>query len=664
MVPKCYDRTHTLAHTLCGQDGGLHGACRTKGVPPTSNPGLRHTGNRCKFCDSTDFSAYPFMPTVIHLLGVPRVVRDDQPVPAPRGQKAWALLAYLLLGQRPVSRPHLAGLLFADANDPLGALRWNLSELRRALGDPLRGDMPALAPALEAGADVHVLLHGERAAALALPGLDRDLLEGMSFASSPSFDVWLGAQRRHLQGVADGVLRDTACARLADGQSTEAAALAARLVARDPLDESGQVLLVRALVAGGNSAAAARQAADCRALFQRELGVAPGPALQEALHAPPAVSSSLAQPPMRGRSAVAALIEAGEAAIGAGALDTGLQRLRRAVADADALDNALLRTRARVSLAGALVHAARGRDEEGALVLHEALAAGEAIAPEFAAAASRELGYIDFLRGRYTCALDWLARAMPLAAGAPLEMARILTVHGSVMTDTAHYSEAEALLRRAVTQSEQGSDMRQLAYAVSMLGRALLLRGDLEGAADQLDRSLAIAEQTWPAFVPWPLALRAEVQLLQGDASGASEQFERAFALGCQIGDPCWEGLAGRGLGLAAWAAGDVPRAVALLEDAAERSVRLQDAYIWVRAYTLELLCRIGVANALPQSRGWLQDLQQVSARCGLREFTVRAQLHLATLGDHAGREVARLLALTIDNPALHAETAALAIAR
>jgi tetratricopeptide (TPR) repeat protein len=516
---------------------------------------------------------------------------------------------------------------------------------------------------LESGADVRILALGSRTAALALPGLDRDLLEGMSFPSSPSFDVWLGAQRRHLQALAETVLRDAACARLAAGAPGEASALAARLVARDPLDEGGQVLLVRALAMGGDAAAAARQAADCRALFRRELGVEPGPALDDALRAMPAASAPPTRAPLRGRGTVAALIEAGEAAIGAGALDTGLQRLRRAVADADALDNALLRTRARVSLAGALVHAARGRDEEGALVLQEALAAGGAIAPELAAAASRELGYIDFLRGRYDCALTWLARAMPLAEGAPLEKARILTVHGSVLTDTAHYAEAESLLRDAVDLSDSGSDMRQLAYALSMLGRALLLRGDLQGAVQPLERSLAIAQQAWPAFVPWPLSLRAEVQLLQGDAENAAEQFERAFALGCQIGDPCWEGLAGRGLGLAAWAAGDVARAVALLEDAAERSTRLQDAYVWVRAYTIELLCRIGVENALPQTRDWLQELQQLAARCGLREFTVRAQLHLAALGDSAGREVARLLALTIDNPQLQAQTAALALA-
>lgn len=499
------------------------------------------------------------MPTVIHLLGVPRVVRDGDPVPPPRGQKPWGLLAYLLLGDRPVSRAHLAGLLFADAVDPLGALRWNLSELRRTLGDPLRGDAPVLAAALEAGVDARILASRNPAAALALPGLERDLLEGMRFPSSPSFEVWLAAQRRRLATIAEGVLRDAASTRLAAGAASEAATLAARLVARDPLNEDHQALLVHALAASGDVAGAARQAEDCHALFRRELGVAPGPALDHAVQA-------VAAP----------------------------------------------RARARVSLTDALVHAARRHDDAGP------------VAPALAAAATRELGYIDFLRGRYDGGVSWLARAAPLPNGSPQEQARILTVRGSVLADTAHLGEAESLLRHAVRLSERGSDTRQLAYALAMLGRALLMRGDLPGAARQLERSLLLAEQTWPAFVPWPLALRAKVQLLQGDAQGASEQFEDAFALGCQIGNPCWEGLAGGGLGLSAGAAGDVPRAVALLEDTAERSRRLQDAYIWVRAYTLELLCRLSAQHAFPQMGVWLLELQQAAAHA------VRTQLHLA----------------------------------
>jgi hypothetical protein len=51
-----------------------------------------------------------------------------------------------VLSARPPTRAQLATLLFDEADDPLGAVRWGLSEIRRALGgeatvegDPLPG---------------------------------------------------------------------------------------------------------------------------------------------------------------------------------------------------------------------------------------------------------------------------------------------------------------------------------------------------------------------------------------------------------------------------------------------------------------------------------------------------------------------------------------------
>jgi len=77
-----------------------------------------------------------FVTLSIRLLGPPTLERDGRSVAAPRGRKAWAVLAYLLLAERPPGRRQLAELLFGDADDPLGALRWTLAELRRALGAP------------------------------------------------------------------------------------------------------------------------------------------------------------------------------------------------------------------------------------------------------------------------------------------------------------------------------------------------------------------------------------------------------------------------------------------------------------------------------------------------------------------------------------------------
>lgn len=589
----------------------------------------------------------------IHLLGVPRVERGGRALPAPRGRKVWGLLAYLIRSEGPTSRAQLADLLFEDADDPLGALRWNLSELRRMLGHTdLRGDMLALALEPTSYVDVNVVGLATWTQALRVPDLGRELLEGMSFASSPAFEVWLATERRHLQAITEAVLREGALARLAVGAAAEAADLAARLVQKNPLDENYQALLVRSLAAAGDGVGAARQAAACRDLFKHELGVQPGATLESAMRTATATPTAR---PATGRAAALAQIEAGEAAIGAGALDAGLHCLRRAIIEADACGDGVLRARARVALGGALVHAARGRDEEGATALHEALAVGQNLSPTLAAAACRELAYVEFLRGRYPQALSWLGRATHLATGDNAEQARIQTVHGAVLSDTAHYAEAIAVLRDAVVRGDGVSDIKQVAFALSMLGRALLMHGDLSAAADALDRSIRLAQQGWTAFVPWPQSLRAEIDLMRGDVEAAAVRLEVAYALGCQLDDPCWEGIAGRGLGRVAMARGEPQRAADILISCIERCVRLPDAYLWGKGYALDILCGLAVAQAMPQALAWTTELHKLAARSGMRELTVRAYLHRAALGDRASGGAARLLSSQIDNPALHA---------
>src|SRR2546429_8660003 len=90
------------------------------------------------------------MSVAIRLLGKPRIERDGARAAGPRGRKTWALLTYLLLCERAPPRGRVASLLFPEADDPLGALRWSLADLRRMLGrtevatgDPLELGLPA-----------------------------------------------------------------------------------------------------------------------------------------------------------------------------------------------------------------------------------------------------------------------------------------------------------------------------------------------------------------------------------------------------------------------------------------------------------------------------------------------------------------------------------------
>jgi len=594
------------------------------------------------------------MGPVIHLLGTPSVQREGAVKAVLRGHKAWGLLAYLVQHPAGVSRQRLATLLFEDAEDPLAALRWNLSELRRALGDVgLGGDDVVLPMERTAYVDIDVVARGHWSQALQVPSLGQDLLDGMSFASSPSFAVWLEAERRRMRATAQSVLREAAMARLATGAAADAAQLAARLVGLDPLDEGFQVLLVRCLSTAGDGVGAARQAAACRELFMRELGVAPGPALADALHTD---TARLTSGPAAGRAGVVAQLQAGEAAIGAGVLEAGLQCLRRAMADADGIGDPEFRVRARLALGGALVHAARGRDEEGAAALHQALALGQHEAPTLAAAACRELGYVEMLRGSYERALAWMDRATGFAADDLAELARIATVRGTILSDTAHYGPARDVLLRATALAGSMGDVKQSIFAQSMLGRALLLCGDIDGAVTALDVSTRESRRVWTAFLPWPQSLRAEVELMRGRVDPAAELFEQAFALGCQLGDPCWEGIAGRGLGRVAMARHQPARAAEILLDALKRCARLPDAYLWGKAYALDALCAVAVTTRMPQARGWSDELMTLAAGAGMRELVVRAYLHRAEVGHAPAAAAARVLASEIDNPALRHE--------
>jgi DNA-binding SARP family transcriptional activator len=593
------------------------------------------------------------MGLAIFLLGAPRVEHDGAPGSGSRGNKPWGLLAYLFRAERPPSRDQLVSLLFAEADDPFATLRWNLSALRRLLpeatieGDPVRLALPA-----GTIVDIETLISGSPREALRLPGIGQELLAGMHFDTSPAFETWLMMERRHLAAAAEAVLREAALTRLASADPEGAATLAARLVGLNPYDENFQVLLVRSLAASGDRIAAARQAARCTELFELELGVPPSPALAAAARTLTADSISA---PRRGRAAARAQLEAGEAAIRAGSVDAGLECLRRAATDAYETGDVELRARALLALGSSLVHAARGRDEEAATALYEIVAiAQQHDLGVLGAAAARELGYVEFLRGRYDRAHRWLRRAQPLAADHVGELARIGSVLGSILTDTAHYPESIDALTEARRQADQAGDGREAVYAHTMLGRAHLLRGNLDEAARILDESLALADRAnWTAFMPWPESLRGDADLGLGDVERASERYEHAFALGCQIGDPCWEGVSARGLALVAVARGNDDEALTWFEEARRRCLRLPDAYLWVDVYTLDGLCAHAIDLHLESAEALVDELALMAARTGMRELLVRAHLHHARLGDDAALVAAQTLADEIDSPAL-----------
>ena len=130
------------------------------------------------------------MNLTIQLLGRPRLLRSSGDGYQFRSRKSWALLTYLLLNQRAPTRSQLAELLFPEADDPVRALRWALTEIRRGLGHEgsIGGDPVLLELATGVAVDVQVVTGGRWTDAVVLPGLGSQLLDGMGFRAAAAYE--------------------------------------------------------------------------------------------------------------------------------------------------------------------------------------------------------------------------------------------------------------------------------------------------------------------------------------------------------------------------------------------------------------------------------------------------------------------------------------------
>jgi hypothetical protein len=544
-------------------------------------------------------------------------------------------------------------LLFTGADDPLGSLRWNVAELRRALGSatlPHGSTELALPPGTYV--DVDALTRATSQEAVAIPGLGRELLEGMQFGNSPAFETWLLIERRRLVGAAEAALHEAALDRLAAGEAQAAVGLAARLVELNPYDENFQELLIRSYAEAGDREAANRQVSACLELFRAERGSAPGAAVFRAAEATPPVPVAAAG--VAGAQGARARLEAGRSAINAGSFDPGVRSLARAAAEAKACGAHELEAEAWLALGTALVHSARGRDEEGADALLRGAALAEAHAlGDLAAAAHRELAYVDILQARYARCAQRLERAVTLA-DSDEERAGVEAMLGLAAADTGAHERALVHLRLSAELAERAGSLQQAAFSLSFVGRSHFLRDELHSARAALERSLALArESKWLAFEPWPESWLAEADLATGQLPAGRERFEHAWALASELGDPCWEGAAGQGLGRIACQEGRVSVGIRLLEEARRRAASFSDTYVWIEAYALAELAAAAVAAGHRRAREWVEDLISLTARTGMRELAVRAYLLRAELGDRSALDSAAILAAEVENPAL-----------
>jgi DNA-binding SARP family transcriptional activator len=591
----------------------------------------------------------------IRLLGPPVIESLGASPLQPRGRKAWAVLAYLALQGEGISRARLASLLFPDAADALGALRWNLSELRRALdgitvaGDPLRLELqpPWRCDALEV------------VDSAANPGMDPrgftgQLLEGLSFVDCPVFDSWLADQRFRFDNIVQSLLYEAALAALAAGTPGKAAELATLALDRDPFHADSNAVLVKALVAMGEHRRARQHVTKCGDLYRQELGLPLPAEIRQALSdAAPEKDPLVPATPATVRS----YLDAGGASLWAGAVDRGLEQLRLAVVLARGTGNHHLLAESLVALAGALIHQAGGRGAEVADFLHRALQAESPVgSSRTAAAAYRELGYLSVQRGVPDRAAGWLDRAMLAAQGFPDEQARVLAIQGMLASDTARYDAAVTALVESGRLAEAVGNRRQQAFSAALLGRVRLLRGELEQAAVSLDRAQAwITEEHWTSFEPFVAGLRGETHLAAGELEEAAALIDRSWVMAELAGDHCFMALAAGAEARLFMEHGDLTAAAHWID----RGLGPKPWYLWYSARLLDTAAEVSLASRSPRASAFVDQLAELASRSGMREFVVRGQSHRAVLGDEAAAQAVPWLARGIDNPALAAFLAA-----
>lgn len=515
----------------------------------------------------------------IQLIGRPSLVRDGVTITAPRGHKAWALLGMLIRYDEPISRRRLANDLFSEADDPLAALRWTLAELRRrtSLPDGFRSDPVVLEIDDLTRVDVVQTANGDLPAEVP----EGDFLEGIDVRSSPGFESWLLIERQRVDGEVLASLRQASLRAISGRDFGRAIDCAGAMVRRAPYDEASYVMLVKALADSGDADGALRQVEAAETTFRVELGVSPSMAIRNA--ARPQIAASV--PGVSAHVSAESLLEAGLAAVSAGAVDAGIECLRRAASDAEQARDDELLSRCLMELGTTLVHSIRGFDDEGAIILESAaVAAATAGAANTAAKARSELAYIDLLAGRRAGVRFNLEQAQTLGQDDPSLLAAIAGFDAMNLADWGREEQAEQRFGEALDLARGSGVRRRVIWTLGIGARTLYRRGRMDEAHDwALEACQLIDEERWTAFRPWPETWLAHTRLAIGvDPAIVRGEAEATFARAKQLQDPCWEGVSAKMIGLTYVAENDIETGLSWMSNGGTLCSRVTDPYLWV----------------------------------------------------------------------------------
>ncbi|HLA71993.1 MAG TPA: hypothetical protein VK624_10820 [Steroidobacteraceae bacterium] len=210
------------------------------------------------------------------LLGALELSRGADVLKLPASRKVRALLGYLVLASRPVTRSQVCELLWDAPNDPRGELRWCLSKIRGLIDEPGRKRVIAEGNTIRLDLSDCIVdtLEATRAPEHGIQklGVERqkelaalfagELLEELEIARSPLFDSWITAERRRFRGIQAVLLENLARA------LPHEAAYVEEWLRLSPFDACAHELLLNTLARQGRIAEGEAHLASASKLFE------------------------------------------------------------------------------------------------------------------------------------------------------------------------------------------------------------------------------------------------------------------------------------------------------------------------------------------------------------------------------------------------------------
>jgi DNA-binding SARP family transcriptional activator/predicted ATPase len=221
----------------------------------------------------------------LRLLGPVQVEQDKKPAHGFKSRKAAALLGYLAVQNKPVSREHLADLFWSDKTEARGRanLSWALNQITSRLPDCLQTDRHTVqfqradSYWLDLDAFTELEARADPASLAAAVELYRgEFLEGLYLDGCVEFELWLVRERERWRQRVVCALGDLIAHYTRRGEYEKSLHFARRLLALEPWRERTHQQVMRLLAYTGQRGAALAQYETCCRILTEELDVKPG----------------------------------------------------------------------------------------------------------------------------------------------------------------------------------------------------------------------------------------------------------------------------------------------------------------------------------------------------------------------------------------------------